>query len=267
MTQPNTDKAETGGDTPTRSTDALDAISVAAFEVDARIFRTMWHTLSRPNDVVRAGLTGDFSIYLSPMRVFVALFSVQFAVAALFGAPSSPTLDMVVAGIEPERVDAWLASAANAPIATGEINAVLARWTSLLAMPITVLASLPYLLVLKLYRPSLSWWGHTQTYLIPVNSSFVILFASLPLYPFFPGDAENLALISLSISMIFYFIVAARVVGHFYSRSALGLGLRVFGLFLLFPVSMAMTVLAQFFATNWALESEFGLSVVELISN
>ena len=82
--------------------DILDSVSIAAFDLDGRIFRTLWHSLTRTPDVALAGVKGDFSEYLSPIRVFVALFSFQFVVASLFGTPLAGSLEQLTVAIEPE---------------------------------------------------------------------------------------------------------------------------------------------------------------------
>ena len=179
-----------------KSRDTLDSISVAAFDVDSRIFRTMWHSLIKPNDVLAGAIAADYSMYLSPIRVFVALFSFQFAVAALFGAPIEFNFDTMMLGVPSDAVDTWLATSPQQPLSAREIDPVLSSYMAALLWPITVVSSLPYLIVLKLYRPAVSWWGHVLFYLVPVNGSFLAMIAFLPLYPVFEEQAYTLFIAS-----------------------------------------------------------------------
>lgn len=249
-----------------QSRDALDSVTIAAFDVDSRIFRTIWHSLIRPNDVARSALTADYSQYLSPIRVFVALFSFQFAVAALFGAPINYTLDAMVTGLPPNDVEAWLATGRPQPLTAREIDPVLSRFMAAFLWPITAVSSVPYLILLKLYRPSVSWWGHLLLYLVPINGSFIMMIGFMPLYPFFQEQAYALFGLSTVLSMILYFILAGWVVARFYARTALGTALRVTGLVALLPITLLITVVMQTVAAFWLLNSEFGLSAAELFS-
>ena len=250
-----------------KSQDTLDSISVAAFEVDARIFRTLWHSFTQPNAIARAALEANYQTYLSPVRVFVALFSFQFAIAALFGVPVESSIESLTVTADPAAVEAWLRSGNQDELSAAVIDPALADWSALMLWPITIVSSLPYLIVLKLYRPSLSWWGHVLLYLVPVNGSFVILLAFVPLYPLVSSDELRMFLFALAtlFGMILYFVLAARVISEFYARTALGIGLRIVGLLAAFPVTVVMTILLQFFLTGMLLQIEFGLRLDELL--
>ncbi len=146
--------------TKAKPNDILDSVSIAAFDLDGRIFRTLWHSLTRTPDVALAGAKGDFSEYLSPLRVFVALFSFQFVVASLFGTPLAGSLDQLTVAVEPEIVEAWLATGQNA---SGEVPTMPRSTRPSRAGAHAALAAhrhhLPaYLLLLKLYRPGVPLW-------------------------------------------------------------------------------------------------------------
>lgn len=267
MTQSDPDKPGQQQASEKRSQDALDSISVAAFDVDARIFRTLWHSVFRTDRVAMHALEGRFSDYLAPIRVFVALFGFQFAVAALFGAPVALTLDAMTSEFSAEQVEAWLLTGSPQPLSAGVIDPVLSRWSAIIMWPVSVASTLPYLIALKLYRPSLSWWGHLQLYLIPANGSFIALIAFLPTYPLFQDQAVLLTLISTSLGMVIYFVLTARILAKFYARTALGIIARLSGLIALLPVTLTIILVLQFLLTAWLLDIEFGLTIENLIQS
>lgn len=262
-----TANAQDNGSRDDTSRDTLDSISVAAFDVDSRIFRTMWHSLIRPNDVLAGTIAADYSMYLSPIRVFVALFSFQFAVAALFGVPIDVTFDTMMMGVPSDAVETWLATSPQQPLSAREIDPVLSSYMAALLWPITVVSSLPYLIMLKLYRPAVSWWGHVLFYLVPVNGSFLAMIAFLPLYPIFEEQAYALFIVSNLAALTLYYVLAGRVIARFYARTPLGVTMRVAGLLALLPVTLLITIVMQTAAAFWLLDAKFGLSAAALFAN
>ncbi len=247
-----------------RSPDLLDSISIAAFDVDARIFRTIWHSLVRAPDVARAALAGDYSRYIAPVRLFVALFGLQFVIANIFDTPLTGSLEQLTPGVAPEQIDAWLATGTmrdGGTVTTAAVDRSLEEWGSLFLWPITIVSSLPYLLALKLYRPSIPVWGHVQIYLTSTNASFLLMILMIPLL----GVSYGAFLAGLAVAMVVYFIVMGWLVVRFYSRSLTGTILRILGLILLVPFVLLITTILQFLITAWALDHDFNLSFAELM--
>lgn len=244
--------------------ETLDSISVVAFDADARIFRSFWHSIIRPVAVCRSALSGDHSQYLSPIRVFVALFGFQLTFIALFGGPAGVSLAMLTPGIEEDAINGWLSTGRPDGLTANQVDQFLTRWSALLAWPIVILSSLPVLVLLKLYRPSMSWWGHTLLYLVPVNGSFVVMIAILPLSIVFPNLSEIVMLAASLVGLLVSIWLFALVIARFYSSSALGIGLRLAGLIILFPIGFVITGIVQLGAAEWMLSQEFGLSLFEL---
>lgn len=243
--------------------DVLDSITFAAFDLDGRIFRTLWHSLVRTPDVALAAVKGDFSRYLSPVRVFIALFGFQFVVAALFGAPLTLTLEQLAGHLEPDEVAGWLATGRTAEggvPSTFEIERALESWGSAMQWPITIVGSLPYLLLLKLYRPRIPLWGHLQFYLVPVNASFILMFGALALLALGVGWY----LVGQVAALLVYFACTGWLVARFYSHSILGAALRMTGLFALLPLVLIITVVCQLGSTHLTLDLNFDLSLVDL---
>ena len=247
----------------TKSADILDSVSIATFDLDGRIFRTLWHSLVRTPDVALAGMTGDFSRYISPVRVFVALFSFQFVVASLFGTPLNGSLEDLASALSPEAVEAWLATGRNAAGETptaAEVDAAIESWGAMLLWPITIITSLPYLGLLKLYRPSIPLWGHVQVYLASTNASFVVMIAAIPTLAF---DMVWFY-VSLIVALCVYLFCTAWLIVRFYSHSAAGAAVRLLGLGLMIPVTMLLAAMGQLLATAFTLDTNFDLSLIEL---
>ena len=245
------------------SGDILDSVSIAAFDLDGRIFRTLWHSLVRTPDVGLAAVKGDFSRYLSPVRVFVALFGFQFVVASLFGTPLTGSLADLTINLEPDEVEAWLATgrtAAGTVPTAAEVDQAIESWGAMLLWPITVITSLPYLLLLKLYRPGIPLWGHLQFYLVSTNASFVVMIAAIPTLAF----GEAWFYLFLVVALIVYMFCAGWLIVRFYSHSATGAALRLAGLCLLMPVTMVLAAIGQLLATAFTLDANFGLNMIEL---
>ena len=247
-----------------RPSDLLDSISIAAFDVDGRIFRTVWHSLVRAPDVARAALAGDYTRYIAPIRLFVALFGLQFVIANLFDTPLTGSLSQLTPGVSPDAIDGWLATGANADgsaVTIADVDRSMEEWGSLSLWPITIISSLPYLLALKLYRPSIPLWGHVQIYLTSTNASFLLMVLMIPLL----GVSYAAFLTGLSLAMVVYFIVMGWLVHRLYSRSLLGTVLRILGLIALVPLGLVITVALQFLVTAWAFDHDFNLSFAELM--
>lgn len=240
-----------------KRSDVLDSVSVAAFDVDARIFRTIWFSIFNPAQVALAGLQGDYAVYLSPIRVFVALFSLQFVIAALFGAPTALTIEMLAADLEPAAIDLW-----RGEFELSEINRELHAWLVPLLWPIIVVGSLPYLIVLKLYRPSMSWWGHTSIYLVATNASYVLAILLMPTVLF---AVDIYSMLSFLAALLF-FVVLGRLIAKFYARTATGVVLRLAGLFALLPFTILLTVIGQFLIAFLVLDAQFNLLLLDLVS-
>ncbi len=259
------EKTQTESREAEKPSELLDSISFAAFELDARIFRTVWDSVLRTPDVAMAGAQSDYTRYLSPVRVFIALFSFQFVVAALFGTPLTGSLEQMTVNVEPAAVDAWMAQArdsqGNVPTYQ-EVNNKLESLNSLLLWPVTILSSLPYLLLLKLYRLNVPVWAHLQFYLVPTNASFILMIAGIPLLLL-----DNLAIFMAGVgfSMVVFFICIGRVILRYYSRTALGGVMRILGMLGLFPIVFLISSIGQFLSIYWILESQFGLDLFELM--
>ena len=236
----------------------IDSISVAAFEVDGRIFRTIWHSIVRAPDVVLAAVKGDYTRYISPIRVLVALFGVQFAAAAIFGAPMTMTIESLSPESETERFTTWL-NGADPDLIDRSIENVL----SLLIWPIMIVSSLPYLILLKLYRPSLKFWMHVCVFLVPTNASTLVFVLLIPAFML----SENMMLATMGAMLAAYFTITGWLLARFYSRSILGTALRIGGFVLLFPLTFIISGGGQVLAVGWILDSQFGLNLLDLLQS
>jgi hypothetical protein len=243
------------GDTP------LDSLSIAVFDVDARIFRTMRDYFLKPVTVATAGIERDYTRYLSPIRVFIALFSFQFVAAALFGTPVTATIESMTATDPDIDVAAWLATTRmdfDTPLTLERVESELRAVQSLTLWPLTVLSSLPYLIALKLFRPSFPIWGHVQIYLTVTNVSFIVMIALIPLHTM--GGA------GMGIALTVFYVYAGILLARLYGKSVTALILRLAGLVALLPITMLITMIGTYITIDWVLGNSFGLDLLALMS-
>ena len=250
---------EREGDTP------LDSLSIAVFDVDARIFRTMRDYFLKPVTVATAGIERDYTRYLSPIRVFIALFSFQFVAAALFGTPVTATIESMTA-TEPEiDIAAWLTTTRmdfDTPLTLERVESELRAVQSLTLWPLTVLSSLPYLIALKLFRPSIPTWGHVQIYLVVTNVSFIVMIALIPLHTL--GGAGMMT--GMGIALAVFYVYAGILLARLYGKSVIALALRLTGLVALLPITLLITIIGTYITIDWVLENSFGLHLLALLS-
>lgn len=251
------------------SRDDVDDIADASIGVDTRIFRTVWDTFLFTPRVVSAAYAGDRQTYVPIIRLFLVLFGAQFAIMAFIGLPVGMTLDTLVPDESQSlMIERWLAEGGHS---YESVNRALEQAVALTTTPLTFLSSLLYVLLLKAYRPSRSLFGHALAYLAPVNASYIAMF--LVIGTVFVGgfvlqlpqeSVINGFLISLLISLVWYFIATARVIARFYANSFIVAALQVFGLFLLFFPMMVLVVLGQFAITELVLQNGFDLSLFRM---
>lgn len=235
--------------------EALDSISIATFDVDGRIFRTLWHTFLRPGDVAMASFTADFSQYISPVRVFVALFSMQFIIGATVDLPMIVNVDLLTQGFDDDVIAGWLGDLNRA-----EVNVGMERVMSLLTWPIMIIASLPYLIALKFLRWKLKFWAHLMVYMIATNASTVTMILLMPVYALGPAFYS----LSMPIALLVFITITGILMARFYAKTALGLSVRIAVIVLLVPVSMLITVVGMFGSGAYLLHRNYDLSLLEL---
>ena len=248
-------KKPVGGEEPARSYEALDTLSIAALDVDARIFRTVWHTITRPVEVMWAGCKADYRVYLSPVRVFLALFSLQVIVGSIVHYPTAPSLSALVEGMPPEQVTAWLDG--RDPQA---VNDDFAPYMAILMWPLMLVSSLPFLLALKLMRWRLSIWAHVTAYLVSTNASTILQAVLMPLALINPV----LVVAALPLALIFFVVQITRLMARFYAKGVWDLAWKTGVIVLLLPVTILIMMVGAFSVASWLLHTFQGLSLFEL---
>ncbi len=235
--------------------EALDSISIATFDVDGRIFRTLWHSFRRPGDVAMASFTADFSQYISPVRVFVALFSMQFIIGATVDLPMIVNVDLLTQGYDEDLINAWLGD-----LNRTEVNVGMERIMSLLTWPIMIIASLPYLIALKFLRWKLKFWAHLMVYMIATNASTVTMILLIPTYSFGPAFYS----LSMPIALLVFITIAGILMARFYAKTALGLTVRIGVIVLLVPVSLLITIAGMYGSGAYLLYRNYDRSLLDL---
>ncbi len=219
---------------------------------------------------MEAAFAGDREKYVPIIRLFLVLFGLQFAVIAFFDIPAGLSLDALArsSGDAALAIEAWLAESGQNYEA---VNTSLQNAAGLTTTLLVFLSSLPFVLLLKAYRPSRSFFGHVLAYLAPVNASFLALFllmAIVALISFLPGIGEEteiaLYIWSFAGSMIWYFVSTAWVLARFYGRSALAVTLQVAGLvIMLIPMLVIMTI-GQYGIAEIVLQNTYDISIIDL---
>lgn len=236
-----------------------DDVADAMIGVDTRILTTIWDTLIHTPRVLQAAFEGDRSRHVPILRLFLVLFGLQFAVIAFVGVPQALTLDQFITEQDAAVLDSWLDGLDEAAV-----NQTLERAASVTNTIIIFIASLPYLLLLKLYRPQRSFFGHLLAYLLATNASYLIM---LPLI--LPGAASDFMtwyLISVVVGLLVYFIALGRILYAHYTRKAWLLTVQMLGMILLLPITFLLVGLAQFGVAELVTQAFHDRSFLELLT-
>ncbi|WP_421786098.1 hypothetical protein [Hyphobacterium sp.] len=252
---------------PTRSD--VDDVADASFGVDTRIFRTVWDTFIFTPRVVEAAFSGDRKTYVPIIRLFLVLFGAQFAMMAFLGLPVGVTLDALETTPDMARaMESWLAEAGRS---YDEVNRALEQAAALTTTPLTFIASAMYILLLKAYRPQRSFFGHALAYLAPVNASYIALFICIGIWfaaGFALGFSQEMMMagfvFALTLSLVWYFVAAGRVIARFYAKSVIVTILQVLGLFLMLIPMLIVLVIGQYGVAEIVLRAGFDLSLGDL---
>ena len=238
----------------------VDDVADAAIGVDTRIFRTLWDTLLFTPRVVEAAYAGDRDTYVPIIRLFLVLFGLQFAAMAFLGLPIGLTLEQMETSPESaEAVRLWLS---QNDVSRDAIAQTLERIAQLTTTPMTFLGTLPFMLLLKAYKPSRSFFGHLLAYLAATNSSYLLLFPFFVLAFFGPVDLMFWS--GMAISFAWYFIAMARLLYRFYSRNLFVVALQTFGLILMTPVMFIIITVVMFVTIDIGLRLAHDMSIFEL---
>tara|TARA_R110002072_G_scaffold72335_15_gene172952 strand:- start:201 stop:986 length:786 start_codon:yes stop_codon:yes gene_type:complete len=240
---------------PTRA-DA-DDVADAVIGVDTRIFTTLWDTLIHTPRVLQAAFDGDRDRYVPILRLFLILFGLQFAVVAFIGLPQAMTPQQFTTPEDQVVLDAWLNG-----LDIDTINLTLERAANLSNTALVFFASLPYLLLMKLYRPKRSFFGHLLAYLLATNASYIVM---LPLMlPGAFGEFWVWYVISVSLGLLVYFVALARLLYVHYTSKVWLVSVQMLGLILLLPITFLLVGISQFFVAELVLQVFHDRSFIEL---
>ncbi|MEE2567275.1 hypothetical protein [Hyphobacterium marinum] len=234
-----------------------DDVADAVIGVDTRIFRTVWDTLVHTPRVLQAAFEGDRERYVPILRLFLILFGLQFAVVAFIGLPQSMSLDQFVRPGDTDVLNNWLGGQT-----ADAVNLTLERAAGLTNTILVFLSSLPYLLLLKLYRPSRSFFGHALAYLLATNVSYLVM---LPLMlPAALGNFIFWYVLSFSVGLSVFYVAAGRILYSHYSQKAWVVALQVLGMLLLLPITLLLVILGQLGTAELVMRVFHDLSYFEL---
>lgn len=247
----------------------VDDIADASLGVDTRIFRTIWDTLLHTPRVLSASYSGERETYVPVIRLFLILFGMFFGAMTMFGLPVGMTLDALnPQGDNTPDIEYWLQPSGQSYDAVNETLEQAGSWT---VAPLNLLASLPFVLLLKAYRPSRSFFGHTLAFLVPVNASYIVinLIVLALVVARLTGvigefSAMFLFVVGMLISTIWYFVATGRIIMKFYGQSAIIVAFQLVGLFLMVIPMAIITVVGQYAVAELALRIIHDLSLVDL---
>jgi hypothetical protein len=221
-------------------------------------FRTLVDTLIFTPRVARDIVRGTRA-YFSPLRLFISLMGLQFGIAAFFGLPAFYSLEALLA---PAGWDLAEAHLAEQGLSFTEVSATVGRWGALLNWPLMAVGAIPYLVVIKAFRPSLSWWTHFQCYLSANNAMLIVSLLCVP--ALLLGELAFLA--TQGLSAIVFFIAIMRVASGAYGLKPLLLaGFLLVNLIITVPSTILMFA-AGMFSVHLILQWNYDLSLFELMS-
>lgn len=244
---------------PTPQSELRGAVAdMAGLPLGPNILRTLVDTLIYTPRIARDILSGTNS-YFSPLRLFLSLMGLSFAIIAFFGLPNMFSLETMMAADGWDRVRAALAESG---LTFEEVSATVSRWGGLLNWPILVLSMIPYLVVIKLFRPSISWWHHLQCYLVANNAMLIASLLVLPLLFY----SQLVFILAQSLSAIVFFIALIRIGSGAYGLHPIALiGLLVASVLVTIP-SSALILILTLVSMELVLQLSYDVSFIELMS-
>jgi hypothetical protein len=225
--------------------------------LDRKIGLTVFDTFVRPGRAAQAAFDRA-PTHISPLKLFMGLGGVFLSVGAIFGAPMTASLESLLpqAGLQ-AGLDNIAAQGGDASV----INASLSQWSGLLAWPLTLIASAVFIVVLKIARPSVTWYGHILIYLIATNA---MTLAAIPLVAARLVSLELYLTLQLS-TLVIFFVQMMRL-----GSSALELGAgRLILLFMLIAIAVFPALLISGLlqlASVWMILSLHGVSFPEMMA-
>jgi len=238
----------------------IDDVADAAIGVDSRIFRTLWDTLVHTPRVLEAAYSGDRERYVPIIRLFLVLFGLQFAIMGLLNIPIGMSVEsLATSEATTIGVERWLAEADTTRDAVNATLQTVNGWTITI---LSFLSSLPFLLVMKLYKLKRSFFGHALAYLVATNAAYIVILPFMLVGAF--GFTMALFATSFIISMIMFYIALARIFARFYSQKPMVIALQTGGLVLLLPVTLIIMVVGQFLIADLALNMAHDMSMFRL---
>ncbi len=228
---------------------------------NTRFIRTILDSLINPVAVSRAALESDMTRYASALRLFIFLYGLMMGLTALIGGSATGSLE-TQSGAAPEHLAQWLA---GTPHTMPEIESSLSFWTSIVIWPITAISSSFYILLLKAYAPNRTLYGHMLIYLITNNGAMgiqILLLVGMAAW----ADLMTAAIVSMSVLLVIYLVITARVIFALYSQTVFGAVMKLLGIVVLMPISIAISGVLQFLFVAAYLQVGYELSIFQLMA-
>lgn len=222
------------------------------------VFRTLVDTLIFTPRIARDVIAGTRA-YFSPLRLFISLMGMTFAIVTFIGLPNVFSLETMMAADGWDRVRAALAERGHT---FEEVSATVSRWGGLLNWPILVASMIPYLVVIKLFRPSISWWHHLQCYVAANNAMLIASLLALPLLLV----GELIFIVAQSLTAVVFFVALIRIGSGGYGLGPVALfGLFIASLLVTIPSTLLIVILTMT-GMELVLQLGYDVSFMELMS-
>lgn len=234
------------------------ASDIAGLPLGQQIVRTLVDTVVFTPRVAHDIVDGT-QAYFSPLRLFLSLMGALIALTAFLGLPTLFSLDGLLIPAAQERLDPFLADNNTTRLA---LVTTLDRWSGLLSWPVMTIAALPYILILKAFRPSIGWWQHAQIYLIANN---VMLIATLAVMPTLLAG-EGVFLVATTLTVVLFFVALARIGASAYALKWPAVaGLTAANIAISIP-SIGLYLVLALFSIHIVLELSFGISLLDVLA-
>lgn len=222
-----------------------------------RFFDTLFASIITPNTVLRDAFENG-PRFISPVRVFVILTGAILALMTFLEAPTNFALELPLA---PGGRDAAMEHVRAQGVEPAALEAAFDTWMRMSAWPVIIVSSVVFIVILKLYRPSITWWGHVCAYLVAINALSVITLAAVVLSL---TGLELLAAAVGGLAMVLYLAAFLRIGAGVYKLGPFKLIALFLGV-VIGNILVAAVMAGLQFALAIYIVSRFDLSLLQLI--
>lgn len=222
-----------------------------------RFFGTLFASVVTPNTVLRDAFENG-SRFISPLRVFVILTGAVLALMTFLDARTNFALELALA---PGGRDPAMDHVRAQGVDPTALEAAFDTWMRMSAWPVIIVSSAIFIVILKLYRPSITWWGHVCAYLVAMNALSVITLVAVVLSL---TGLEVFAAVVGGLAMVIYLAAFVRIGAGVFKLGPFKLVALFLGV-VIGNILVAAVMAGLQFALAIYIVSRFDLSLLQLI--